>query len=348
VRDLRSPQEEVNKRWSQMLHMLNQQGGPGLYAETNALVDRTQARTSMKEAGGITMLNVGGLGMIKERATPQFPDAPARMHEAAIKLIDLISNIHTDSLTEPRGIPEAAATAGLKHRQGQLSQRMDLRAFRRYQRQKVEKVIAVAVGLMSDTQLTELLANHQKMVVKTQTVIDLETGEQASLESLREIKANVRMKNADTNNVERMLELGVFFQAMQLGVPVDPALVYERFPVSAEERQRLMAYAATVAQSQAQQAQSEIVSSQQALERAFQLEILDRQLKGAEISEQRRHNIANEVVAAIKAGANIQDALNKIRLQVQGQEREAILRVMEMIAKLSEPKQQPASEATLQ
>jgi hypothetical protein len=43
VRLMKDPQKEVNKRWSQTLNMLNQQVQTGLFAETDAFVDKRQA-----------------------------------------------------------------------------------------------------------------------------------------------------------------------------------------------------------------------------------------------------------------------------------------------------------------
>jgi hypothetical protein len=67
VRLMKDPQKEINKRWSQALNMLNNQVQPGVFAEAETFVDEAQAQASMKEAGGITYLNPGGLNKMKER-----------------------------------------------------------------------------------------------------------------------------------------------------------------------------------------------------------------------------------------------------------------------------------------
>jgi hypothetical protein len=79
VRLMKDPQKEINKRWSQALNMLNNQVQPGVFAEAETFVDEAQAQASMKEAGGITYLNPGGLNKMKERTVPTFPNAPMQM-----------------------------------------------------------------------------------------------------------------------------------------------------------------------------------------------------------------------------------------------------------------------------
>ena len=317
VRFLRDPQSEVNKRFSQMLHMLVQQGGPGVYAEPKAFVDDRQAERAMKMAGAIVHLQANGLQRIKERPAPAFPDAPAQIHQHAIRLIDMISGVWQDELMEPRGIPEAAATAHLKHRQSLLSMRPIMRGFTAYQRQTFGKRLQLIVRVLPDEQISEMLGDSERYAVRGRVVVDLKAQRQAPIEAVRGVRHSIEVKPAEENNVERLLNLNMLMQISTLGMPVDPEVLIEQLPLSTDDRQRLVDYVRSSMMSQAKSAQAQIQSSQRELARQAAMEAADRRLSAAELAEKARHNQALEVIQASKVQKDLTQLLSDRSLEEQ-------------------------------
>lgn len=186
MRLLISPQQEVNKRFSQTLHLFNSQGAPGLFSEIDALVDEEQAKRSQREPAGITMLTKGGLQKIQVRQGAVMPDA-MHIHEAAMRLIDLISGVWSDDITEPRGIPEAAATAQLKYRKSLMSMRPFQRSFDQFQKAAVTKIMALVLNAYSDMQIADILADEERYQVEGGVVLDKSDGSKIAFKDARKI-----------------------------------------------------------------------------------------------------------------------------------------------------------------
>jgi len=305
VRQLRDPQSELNKRYSQMLHLLVQQTQPGIYAEQGAVAEKSAAEKSLKMAGTVTELNPGGLTKIRERGVPQFPDGAAQLHQQAIRLIDMISGIWSDQLTEPRGVPEAAATAQLKHRQSLLAMRPVIRGFDAYQRQVFGKLIRLIVRAMPDAQIADMLGSGERYRVQGHVVTDAETGQRAEIGDVRALRYRIEVRPADENNSERLLELSTVIQLMQLGHPVDPDVVTDLTSLPADKKQALKRYARQQAEAKAKSAQAQIEAAQAQLASQLRLDQMDREIDAAELAEKNRHNQALEQLRGVQIGKDI-------------------------------------------
>ena len=310
VRQLRDPQNELNKRYSQMLHLLVQQTQPGLYAEQGALPDKTQAEKSLKMSGSVTELGPNGLSKIRERGIPQFPDGAAQLHQQAIRLFEMISGIAGDQLMEPRGVPEAAATAQLKHRQSLLAMRPVIRGYDAYQRAVFGKLIKLIVRAMPDAQIADMLGNSERYRVAGHVVTDAETGRQVDISDMRRLRYQVELRPADENNSERLLELSTLTQLMQLGHPVDPDVLTDLTSLSADKKQALKRYAKRQAEMQAQTAQAQIKASEAQLASQLRLDQMDREIDVASLAEKTRHNQALEELRAVQIGKDIGSVLD--------------------------------------
>jgi hypothetical protein len=88
-------------------------------------------------------------------------------------MIGRISGVNFDSLTVPRGIPEAAATAELKHRQSSLAMEPVLRGFRLFQKNTARTLVRLISGLFPDDQIEAMLSNSSKFQVRGGVVTDL-------------------------------------------------------------------------------------------------------------------------------------------------------------------------------
>lgn len=305
VRQLRDPQSELNKRYSQMLHLLVQQTQPGLYAEQGAVADKAQAEKSLKMAGTVTELGLGGLAKIRERTVPQFPDGAAQLHQQAIRLFEMISGIAGDQLMEPRGVPEAAATAQLKHRQSLLAMRPVIRGFDAYQRQVFGKLLKIIVRAMPDAQIEDMLGNSERYRVAGHVVTDAETGRQVMIGDMRSLRYQIELRPADENNSERLLELSTLTQLMQLGHPVDPDVLTDLTSLSADKKQALKRFAKQQAEMQAKSAQAQMAASEAQLTSQLRLDQADREIDAAALAEKVRHNKALEELRAVQIGKDI-------------------------------------------
>lgn len=358
VRQLRDPQSEVNKRFSQMLYLLMQQSQPGVFAEAGAFVDRTQAAESLKQAGSVTDLNVGGLSKIQPRPVPEFPSAPAMVHEQALKLISQISGIWQDQMMEPRGVPEAAATAQLHHRQSLLAMRPVMRGFDLYQRAVASKIVQIIVGILPDEQIAEMLGNDERWQVSGRVVTDAQTGAAISLSSIRELKWNIDIRPADENNTQRLLELQLVIQLLGVGMPIDPEVVIELTMLPQDKKERLRAFLASQREAQAKSAAADAQAASEQIDRMAQLEAADRQIAAAGLAEKSRHNKALEMVAGMKFGESTRAARagetvagGRLAVEVHGAalERERMVMdvVQEVLAQIGQ-RNAPQSESTPQ
>ncbi len=300
IRAARDPQDEVNKRYSQTLHLMTQQTQPGSYAEEWAVVDKTQFEKAQKMAGSAAYLRRGGLGAIRERQVPTFPDGAAQLHQGALRLLDIIMGVTADEIMEPRGIPEAAATAQLKHRQSLLMMRPILRAFGTFQRQLFRKLVKIITLSMPDAQIAALLGNSERFQVQDGMVMDRTTQKVAPLRSIRDVRYQIDVRPAEENSTERMIGLQLALQLLQLQVPFPPDVLVDLLPYPAEMRDRIRAFARQQQEMQARSSQAEMEAAMEQLAKQYGLEKADRAIAASKVDEAKRHNLALEAIQTMK------------------------------------------------
>ena len=337
IRGARDPQDEVNKRYSQTLHLITQQTQPGTYAEEWAVIDRDQFEKSLKMAGATGWLKRGGLAGIKERQIPTLPEGSAQLHQAALRLFDLLMGVQADELMEPRGIPEAAATAQLNHRKSMLTMRPILRAFRVFQRQLFRKRVALIVGAMPDHQIAELLGNAERWVVRDGMVTDQTTGQTAALGSIRDVRYQIDVRAAEENTTDRMLGLQLALSLIQMQVPFPPDVLADLLPYPAEMRDRIRAFVREQQQQQGQQAQVEMRQAMEQLAREYGLEKADRAIAASKVDETKRHNLALEAIASMKFAGGQQIDVHKLTIEEQQQILDYALALMAQRTRETQP-----------
>ncbi len=336
VRMLRDPQGEVNKRMSQTLHLIVQQTQPGVFAEAGAFVNEAEAEASLKMAGSVTKLAPGALaqGKLKERTVPTLPDAPLQIHQQAIRLIDMISGIWSDQLLEPRGIPEAAATAQLKHRQSLLAMRPVMRGFTSYQRGVFRKLLQIVVRAMPDEQIARLLGNAKRYQVQGHIVMDGQTGKSVSIDSMRDLQYNVEVRPADENSSQRLMELQTLVELHGGGMPVDPNVIIDYLAIPSDRKEQLRSYVKSQAEAAAQNAKQQMAASMAQLKHVASMDVADRRLEAGTLAEKARHNKALELIAQAKLGKDVSALMADYS---QEEQRMVLDVVMEMLKNVRPP-----------
>lgn len=301
VRLLKDPQREVNKRYSQILHWIMSQSAPGLLGEQDAFVDLQQAKESLKRAGDVTLLKKGAISQqkVKERQIPVMPEAVARLQEIALRMIDLISNVHVDDMVEPRGIPEAAATTQLKHRRSLLSMKPVLREYHYFRRDVFLAFLQSIVRAMPDQQIADYMGNAERFRVQGREIIDLQSNQVASISTLREVRLNARFEPNANNQTERLLELNTLMALQQGGTPVAPDVIFDMMSLNQAKRDRLKAFAQQTIARQAQSEKQQADSMMQQMQQQYQLEAMDRQIKAGELAEETRSAQATEFITSM-------------------------------------------------
>lgn len=336
VRQLRDPQSEVNKRMSQTLHLLVQQTQPGLLAEQDAFVNEADAEQQMKMAGSIVKLKTGALGQgkVKERTVPALPDAPLQIHQQAIRLIDLISGIWSDQLMEPRGVPEAAATAQLKHRQSLLAMRPVMRGFAAYQRGVFRKIVQIVVRAMPDEQISALLGNAERYQVRGHEILDQATGKSAALGSMRDLRYNIELRPAEENSSQRLMELQTLIELHTGGLPVDPNVIIDYLALPSDRKEQMRAYVRAQAEGAARSAEQSLAASLHQLEHEASMDVAERRLEAGQLAEKARHNKALEQIAQAKLGKDMTKFLADHTLE---ERRMALELVQELLTHVTSP-----------
>jgi hypothetical protein len=260
VRIMKDAQKEVNKRWSQMLNMLNQQVQPGLFAEAEAFVNDVQAEASLKEAGTITWLNAGGLQKIKERGMPQFPNAVMQLEQFSQDMMRKVTGINPDLLGMDRGRQEPGVVVRLRQQQGLILLKPLMRAYKFMQKELFKRRVAIILGYMPDSQLLKIMGEGERYAVQNgqlidQMSIDEESGQPtlvAGIRDLKNLKYNIQAEEAPGNMSKRMLEMTALLEMQKNGFPVDPKVIINKMDLPASEKKAWIAYIEGQQQAQAQ------------------------------------------------------------------------------------------------
>jgi hypothetical protein len=302
VRFLKDPQRDANKRHSQALHMISQQGAPGLIAEENALVDEHQAREAMR-TGGTIKVKTGFWGKIEERKPPDIPMAVIAMEESAMRLMDLISSVFVDNLQEPRGIPEAAATSQLKHRQSLLTTIPLLLQFYAFRKRVCQRVLESVIALFPDEQIQGMLSGEARFLVRGGMVSDAQNGDAIPI-PIRDMKtARYRVKIRATNDgssTERLFQVQTLVQMAASNVPVDPEVIFELSGLPEGYINRLIRFSRKSQEAQGQSLQFQMQQAAQQIAQQYQLDQAKLMIDAGAASEKKRAAMAKEWEASRK------------------------------------------------
>lgn len=258
VRDVKDPQREVNKRWSQWLNLLNQQQ-PGMYAEAGAFVDQRQAEESIKEAGSITWLQDGALrdNKFQERAGATLPAGVMQMEDSAQNMIKRISGINHDLMGQDLGRQEPGIAIRLRQQQGLKILNPLFRKFKRLQEGLFKRRLAIITAFMPDKQIMRILGQNDRYVIQDGIIIDKKTGQTAMLRDIRNVEYNVAAEEAPGNMSKRMMELGVLMEMAQYQVPVDPRVMVQMTDLPSSMKSQWIEYIENQMQSSSESAEKQ-------------------------------------------------------------------------------------------
>ena len=307
VRNLIDPQREINKSYSASLDQLMVQGRPGFIAEEGAIPDERAFEESVNEGGAIAVVSNGALsgGKLIPRNPPQVPQGSYQRLEASMGLLDKIASQHTDT-EKPSTHAEAAATVQLRYRRVQQQLSGPLKRYHTFLTGCAKRILETISSSMPDHQLKEYLGTERYQVQQGQ-IMEMEgpPGQQQpvgalSIRDMRKLKWDIELDVATENSWMRVMQVQMFTDLIQAGVPIDPQLVVEKATTSRHDRERLKSFAKEQAQSQSQSAQQESQMLQAQMQQGLQIEQLKAQADAITAKEKERHNKVTEKLDASK------------------------------------------------
>ncbi len=330
VRDLMDPQREFNKRTSEETNWVSQSTKANLIADRGAFgSDVAEAEKKLRRTGAILEKTPGAQHELIQ--PPQMSPSLGQLAERSLRTVQLISGINIDPLLGDHAQNAPVGTALLRHRQSLQQISGVIGNFYAFQRSIIDAVVRTLILSVPDEQIAEMLGNAEKYQLQGSMVIDQETGKSISLESLRAIRWNIEQESAAANTTQLIISMQVVIEAAKaIGLPIDPDVVIDMFPVSGEAKQKLRVYAqkASAQASQAQQAEQAISAKQ--VEQVFQIE------QGK--TDQRREEALTDAVVKLL------DVLLKAG-QIQGdQEQAELMQVKGFLDTIVQSRKQQADE----
>lgn len=319
VKLMQDAQREVNKRWSQTLNLINNQVQPGLYAETGAFVDKTQAELSIKEPGSITFVEDGALtkNRIKEREIPKFPNATMQLEEYAQAMLRRITGINPDLLGQDRGRQEPGVVVKLRQQQGLIILKPLFLAYKRMKRALFRRQISIIMKYMPAEQMRKILgeSGKYKFVEKDGSlfVVNPETNMVADVRDVRNVQFNIDAEETSQSMTKRAFELATMIEMQRNGVPVMPDVMIDKMDIDATEKEQWKKYLASQqkAQIEAAKAQFDLEKMKVMLEHEREmLRIkLDAGVKNKKAEGQIRKDMAGAVVDEAQLQINAMDVI---------------------------------------
>ena len=338
IRDLVDPQREVNKRHSQLLHHINQQGAPGVFAEQDSFVDAKQAETSMKEAGGITWVKSGVLagGKIQKRDVPTFPAATAEMLQQALNMFFRIGGVNIDTLVGQRSTDEPATTALLRYRRSILAVTKHLQNFHSFQKRILEQVLDLLTHVVPDAQIEAMLGNPEKWRVRDGVVYDLQTKEEIVLQGLSDMEWDIEMDVAAANTTIALLTLQIMLQMAQAGVPIDGIVMIDELPISQDKKNRMISYIEGTRKAASEESQVQTQELQKRLGLDAAIAQVEAKLKVADTAEGGRHNRQLEELQHLKSQRDFMVKLLGVAQKGKAEDVKGLMAALEKIVQIAE------------
>lgn len=341
VRDLKDPQREINKRRSQEIHLLNNAAQPGTDVEMDATPhDEAEFQRRTKTAGATRMFNSGALqsGAVRDRPMPPFPEGASRLSQQAIDLFLRVGNSQQDTLREPRGIPEAAATTQLKHRQASMAQIPVLRHVESFQKTLASRLAEVIVGLFPAQQIADMLSHSARFRVTREgesiTVTDVQNAEAPPVQitSVRSLRYNVELEStSDSETSSNLFQMQLLMDLRASGVFIPEEEFTELLPLTRERKDSIRQAQAQMRQLELAKQAAEMELSQSQLAQLTKADQDKNIVEMIKARESQRHNIAAETTAAIKIGFEHQRGMADIMQQASAEDLALVQTILQLI-----------------
>lgn len=353
MRNFFDPQMEINKAWTLGLEQIMGQSKPGYMAEKRAITDKQQFEDEYKTNGALTIVNDGSIenGWIRPREIAQFSPAAQQRLQNSIEMLTRIAGVGTEMET-PAQHAEAAMTQMLRYHQARLSMAAVVESYECVLKRIFKKAIQTLVRVVPDAQLVQMLGNDDKYGFEVDPMtgegmlveydMDEQSGQRqvvnaAPIRSLRDLQYDIELEVTSANGTARLAEAQQLF-ALEQARPgsVEPGLLVSKVVASRHERERLQKYAEDQAKAQSTSAQMQQQQAMESLRATLELE----HQKNAETA---RHNHAEEVLKASKQAQDYQAKMADIFEQADASEKDAVLKLMEVIQKRQEQRTIPTT-----
>lgn len=312
VRNLFDPQQELNKSKSLEIEYVAQGASAGVLAEKDAITNMDQFRTELRRPGGIAIVEKGKMAQGAIELRPPQPPPPAVLTRAqgAVELLTEISGIPSASTLTPAEQAQAGVTVAIRYNKSRQSVQDPFSNFEDSQREVVRRVVESITRSMPDSQIQTILGNDDRFVIQGGRLIETEEGPQgqrvpktqADLRMLRDMDWRLEFEHTTENSTLRMMQLQMWLELKQAGLPVDPELVVEKATTNRTERERLRKYAREAMKSAAMASERESQTFMAQTRGALMME-------AAKAKESARHNMAQE---ALQARKQEQDAAARV------------------------------------
>ncbi len=355
------PQREINKRWMQSIRLISAQG-IGVMAEPDAFVDAEQAEDTLNDPDRITWMNPGAIvnGKYKEKTGYEFPAASMQMEQFAQNGINTISGVNSDLRGEGQR-QEVGMVVQMRQQQGMMILSRLMTNYRRIRRQIASRMYACICKYMPDSQIQKIIGAGD-YVVENGVVFNTESGDQADLRAIRDLKYNVKVEDGPGNMTKQMSQLAIYMEMMGKGFPVDPEVVIEQLDIDeaakeqwkgfinegkqqqeqmqAQSMQAQQAQAQAMGQAEQQKAQLEaatLQSKQQMEQQKFQFEGMRLQLEDKKIETTNQTNMfkimSDEKTKMAQVSQQNKEAELEAKARDRDSKRDSIIKTIELALK---------------
>src|ERR1700675_4714961 len=95
---MKDPQRWANKWLAQIMFIINSNAKGGIMAEQGAFVDSRKAEDEWAKPNSVTMLNVGGIAKIQQKAMTPYPSGLSQLMEFALNALPQVTGINLEAL----------------------------------------------------------------------------------------------------------------------------------------------------------------------------------------------------------------------------------------------------------
>lgn len=351
VEQLKDPQREINKRWSQALNQLVNQG-QGIAAEIDAVMDVDQAKDTWNDPKAITWLKKGGINKLYEKKGLDFPVGAMQMEEMAQEALKKIGiNPDLQGLSGDR--QEAGIVLNIRRQQGWTRLGKLYKAYKQLLKDVWELTAKICMKNMPDSQIQRILGETDDYIVQNGVVMDKKHGYQANLRDLRDFEYNIITDEAPGNITKQMAELQIFMEMMQYQFPVDPRTVIEKLDLPLKQKNSWLEYIDRMEQQQMEQFQSQVQAQQQKDQAEFQLKGGELQRKMQKDKTDAKLKMGRMMLDDKHHGQDLQQAEREDRRdyaidlgELDKEERGLVMNLVAQLAAKQQPAQLPAPGGT--
>jgi len=317
------PQQECNRRWMQIIKLMERQG-IGLIAEVDAFLDVEQAAQTWNDPDAITFMNSGAIvaGKFREKSSLEIPAASASLEQASQDAMKRITGINPDLLGMAQQRQEPGVVVRLRQKQGMTILARLLRNYKRALKQLYMRKLFIISKYMPDAQIIKILGSGENYVFENGMIIDQERQLSAPIRSIRDLVYNIRIEDAPGNMTRQMADLSVYMELLGNGFPVDPKVVVGKLDISPADKADWIKFIESGQAQQSQQAEMAAKAQQEEMQSKLQFEHAKIQLEIAKLKlEEAKIQSAHEIKMrelAIKASIAQSDVeMDQARLQLE-------------------------------